>query len=87
MTKPATTYKQQIKILKSRNIIINDEIFCEKILGQLNYYRLIAYMLPYKINDKLYKDVTFEKIYSIYEFDRKLRSLLLGSLRRSRIIG
>ncbi len=69
-----------MEILKSRNIIIKDEKFCLFVLSNLNYYRLTAYMLPFKIGENEYETVDFEKIYAIYECDRKLRSLLLGVL-------
>lgn len=77
MTKPPTTYEQQVELLKARNIIINDNGFCLKALENLNYYRLTAYMLQYKRDDSGYENVSFETVYNIYEFDRKLRSLLL----------
>lgn len=80
MLKKPTTYEIQLNILKSRNIIIEDEDFCLRTLSNLNYYRLTAYMLPYKLSGELYEHVTFEKIYHTYEFDRKLRSLLLTVL-------
>lgn len=47
--KDPKSYKEQIKILKSRNIIIDDDDFATKILKKINYYRFSAYMLTYKI--------------------------------------
>lgn len=86
MVKPATTYENQMLILKSRGIIINDEQFCIDILSHLNYYRLTAYMLPYKINNDKYEAISFEKIYNIYEFDRKLKSLVLSVLEEIELL-
>jgi len=86
MVKNPTSYKEQVEILRSRNIIIDDEEFCISVLSQLNYYRLTSYMLPFKMGDNMYSSVTFEKIYCIYEFDRKLRSLLLGVLEEIEIL-
>jgi len=68
-------------MLKFRGIIIRDEAFCLDILSRLNYYRLSAYLLPYKRGEKeSYDGVTFEKIYNIYDFDRRLSNLLLTTL-------
>lgn len=80
MVKKPTTYEEQMNILKSRNIVIKDEQFCLSVLENLNYYRLTAYMLPFKLNGDNYMNVEFETIYNIYEFDRKLRTLLIGVL-------
>ena len=77
MLKEPKTFEEQIKILESRNISINDKEYCKSVLERLNYYRLTAYMLPFKLDNGLYIEVEFEKIYNIYEFDRKLRSLLI----------
>ena len=75
-----------MEILKSRNIVVNDEQFCVNALSDLNYYRLTAYMLPFKdSNQNTYSPITFEKIYHIYEFDRELRSLLLNVLEEIEI--
>jgi abortive infection bacteriophage resistance protein len=54
MMKPATTYTEQMEILKTRDIVIDDEAFCLDILSQLNYYRLTAYMLPFKADGDRY---------------------------------
>ncbi|NLK63127.1 MAG: Abi family protein [Fusobacteria bacterium] len=72
-----TTYTQQIDILISRNIIINDKSFAIEILKNINYYRMIGYMLTYKSNDK-YENITIENIYKLYNFDKKLRNLIFS---------
>jgi abortive infection bacteriophage resistance protein len=79
--KPPTTFDQQIEILKSRGIVINDSSFARAILERLNYYRFSAYCLPFKKADECYEyGTTFEKVYKIYEFDRKLRNLIYYSI-------
>ena len=79
--KPFNTYKEQISKLSSRGCIITDYNFCEKILKDIGYYRLSAYFLPFKYSDETYhQGLTFNKIYRIYEFDRKLRSILLSAI-------
>lgn len=81
--KPPTTYKEQAELLKSRNLYIENSENAEKVLQRINYYRLTAYGLTLK--DPLNKDQyingsSFNKMLSLYEFDRKLRLLLLGVL-------
>lgn len=46
--KPPLTYEEQVKLLKSRGMIIPDEKRAERLLANISYYRLSAYMLPYK---------------------------------------
>ncbi len=83
MTSPKepTTYQEQIEILRARGCVITDESFCMEKLSVINYYRFSAYFLPFKNSDDSYAPGnTFEKIYHIYEFDRKLRNILLGAI-------
>lgn len=49
-------------------------------LSRINYYRFSAYTLSLKDNDQFHEAITFEHIYNLYEFDRKLRLLLLARL-------
>ena len=79
--KKATTYEEQLEILEQRGIVISDEESCKKILENINYYRLLAYLLPFKIDDQHYQEGTkFLRVYRIYEFDRKLRRVLFSAL-------
>lgn len=76
--KKAITFDEQIDKLKSRGMIIEDEMEAKKILSNINYYRFTAYLLEYKNADDTYKDgITFNKIYNIYTFDKELRILIL----------
>jgi len=76
--KLATTYEQQIELLKSRGLIIEDEAFAKSVLSRLNYYSLTGYLHDFKASPEKYVcGLTFEKIYHIYEFDKRFRNLLL----------
>ena len=76
-----TTYQEQIDLLKRRNIVIEDPECCAAALESVNYYRFTAYFLPFKLGDGCYQEGTrFARVYRIYEFDRKLRSLLFAAL-------
>lgn len=81
--KPPKTYKEQIEIYKSRNLYIEDSEYAEKKLHRVNYYRLSAYGLTMKdpvIKNQYIQGASFKKMLSLYEFDRRLRLLLLGVL-------
>jgi len=84
--KNPTTYKEQLEIMSSRGCIINDPDFCEDVLARVNYYRLSAYFLPFKNPDDSFRDnISFERIFRIYEFDRGLRGLLSSALEVAEI--
>ena len=48
--KPPLTYKEQIELLKSRGLVFDDEQKAELQLSNVSYFRLSAYMLPFKKN-------------------------------------
>lgn len=84
--KKPTTYQEQLDILKSRGIIIDDPNQCIAVLETVNYYRFTAYFLPFKRSDGQYCENTqFSRVYRIYEFDRKLRSVLFAALEEVEI--
>ena len=78
--KKPTTFEEQVKLLKSRGLIIHDEAQAIAILKRVNYYRLSAYMLSYKKEEKLTSEVSIRDVYSLYEFDKKLRNLMMEML-------
>lgn len=83
--KKPTTYGEQIEKLKSRGCFISDEVFCKETLKSINYYRLMAYFLPFKDGDGYAKDTSFHRVYRIYEFDRKLRAILFSAVEEVEI--
>lgn len=81
MLKQSATYERQMAKLKGHGCEIHDEEFCVKVLERISYYRLSAYFLPFKTEDKKYiSGTTFANVYSLYEFDRKLRRLLFSMI-------
>ncbi len=64
-TKPPTTFEEQLSILRSRNLIVEDEEFALSVLRRLNYYRFTGYLLPFKANKNTYVDgTTFGRVYN-----------------------
>jgi abortive infection bacteriophage resistance protein len=77
------TYIEQLNLLKSRGLIINNESKAESYLSQISYYRLSAYYLPFQlVKDTFNKGVTFDNIIHIYSFDRELRLLVFDAIER-----
>lgn len=77
------TVDEQIGILKSRNLTFNRPVLDKKLLTKTNYYTLTGYknLLIQSKNPEIYKhDATFEELYSLYTFDRKLKMLVLELL-------
>ncbi len=87
INKPFKTYNQQLKILRSRNLLIPNGSKAIKILRRENYYAVIngykdIFLDPSHSSD-YYKDGTsFDNIYALYCFDRNLRSILLKYILR-----
>ena len=78
MEKTFKTIDEQIEILKSRNIIINDYDKAYKILSKNNYYYLINGYKDLFIDrpskeEKYIRNTKLEEIYALYEFDKDLK--------------
>lgn len=90
-TKPPLTYYEQVELLKSRGLLIPDEERVIRHLSNISYYRLSAYMLPFKeIKDGSYTDrfiegTTWDDVYNLYLFDRKFRLLVFDAIERLEI--
>ena len=86
--KPATTFKEQVELLEQRGLIITDKDFALDVLSKVNYYRFSAYLLPFKNQESdFYGDkASFNSVYRIYEFDRKLRNLILSAIEPIEIL-
>lgn len=83
--KPALTLAQQVALLQSRGMVIDDTAQAEFYLRHLNYYRLGAYWLPFEADHAthaLRPGTRFEGVLNLYIFDRELRLLLLDAIER-----
>ena len=77
--KEPISYEEQLNKLINRGCTVTDEINAINILKRVNYYRLSAYFLPFKKNDGSYIEPTeFDRVYGIYEFDKRLTAMLCG---------
>ena len=79
--KPPKTYQEQLEILASRGLTINNRAEAELCLSRINYYRISAYAIPFQNpRDTFIPGTTFEQICQLYEFDRQLRLLVSEAL-------
>ncbi|MDQ0232665.1 Abi family protein [Metabacillus malikii] len=81
--KPPTTFKEQVELYKRRKLHVENSENAENILQRVNYYRFSAYGLTLKNphnKDEYANGASFHNMLSLYEFDRRLRLLLLGAL-------
>lgn len=85
-SKPVTTIDEQIKLLKSRGLLISNIDKARLILRNTNYYRLSAYTLPFEkkdinINERLHlfrTDASLDRVIRFYDYDSEIRSLLFS---------
>ena len=84
-TKPPLTYQEQIELLLSRGMRIDNHGRASRFLTHLNYYRLTAYWLPFEEDhtSHIFKPgTTFDQVVEHYIFDRELRLLVMDAIER-----
>ena len=84
-SKPFLELSQQVQLLRERGMQIEDEARAEFYLGQINYYRLAAYWLPFELDHPTHQfrpGTDFDRVLALYVFDRRLRLLLLDAIER-----
>lgn len=92
MDKPFKTFEEQINILKSRNLVIDNEEYVKEILSQINYYNVIngykSIFLKRDLNgilvspEKFKEGTTFEELYSLYQMDFELKKTIFPYILR-----
>lgn len=87
------TISQQRQLLESRGMAVADPAAAERWLNAVGYYRLSGYWYPYRvrrqpaggppvIDDAFQTGTSFERIIELYDFDRKLKLLVLDAIER-----
>jgi abortive infection bacteriophage resistance protein len=83
MSKNFKTLDEQIEILKSKGLIVEDEEFAKEILLRENYFFINGYRLLFmkSQNDKKFVvGATFRELYAMFNFDRQVRNILFKNL-------
>ncbi|EKD44653.1 MAG: hypothetical protein ACD_71C00057G0006 [uncultured bacterium (gcode 4)] len=84
--KPPVAIDKQILLLQSRWLSIVDEKEAIHRLEHTGYFRLSGYFKYYQNDDNTFLDtVTFEQVWDIYIFDRKLRLLTIDAIEKIEI--
>lgn len=86
--KPFRTYREQVSILESRGMEIENRERAERELRTLNYYRLSGYWYTMRKigtdaggdQDVFREGASFDLVMDLYEFDERLRAVILADL-------
>ena len=86
-TKPSLTLAQKIAHLRTRGMTVPDTAQAEHWLRHVSYYRLSAYWLPFEnpkgqAGPRFRAGTHFDTVIALYEFDRKLRLLVMDAIER-----
>jgi len=79
------TSDQHVELLQSRGLVISDEERAKRYLNNVGYFRLTGYMYHLQRNDGSHQfldDVTFDDVILHYQFDKKLRALVIEYFER-----
>ena len=77
------TIDEQVEILKSKGLVITDEVKTKEILLRENYFFLNAYRFVFLRTDgtrKFIPGTTFEELYSLFQFDRQVRNIIFKNI-------
>lgn len=82
------TYGEQVTLLQSRGMSVDDVTWAAATLQQINYYRLSGYWYPFrKLKadgtgrvDTFIADSSLRDVIALYEFDVRLRTAVFASL-------
>ena len=84
--KPALSIEDQISLLESRGLHVDDRAFAYKVLSNVNYYHLEGYWYSFydksKPDHQFYDNVNFSQVVRYFEFDNELRMLLFAAISR-----
>jgi abortive infection bacteriophage resistance protein len=95
-SKPYLTVDQQLALLRSRGLRIDDDLKAKEYLQRIGYYRLSAYGFPFRQSqadvygnsqtlDEFKAGTSFKNITDLYAFDKALRLVVLHALERIEI--
>ncbi len=83
MNKTFKTVSEQVEILKSKGLTINNEEEAKKILLRENYFFLSGYRLLFMQSPStknFIPNTTFEELYALFQFDRHIRNIIFKNI-------
>lgn len=84
----ALSFEEQINLLQSQGLEIEDRNRALQVLRNVSYARLKNYLIPLMADRKSHRfkqGATFEMAYTIYGFDRRLRELIFHEMEKIEI--
>ncbi|MBU0457823.1 Abi family protein [Patescibacteria group bacterium] len=85
-SKPPLSIDDQLSLLQSRGVIVEQEEYARNFLRHVGYYHLSAYCKHYQNHDDVFiEGTTFEQIKDTYTFDRRLILLCFDAIERIEI--
>jgi len=87
--KTPKTFREQVELLKQRNLTIANEERAENILTYISYNRLSNYWFPLLAEpkaDEIFKDgATFDAAFKLYQFDSDFRTITFHAIEQIEI--
>lgn len=91
--KQPLSFARQVRQLTDRGLHVADALLAEETLSRINYYRLSAYWYPFRVrkagnrvDDAFMPGASFERAVELYEFDRRLRLLVMDAIERVEVL-
>jgi abortive infection bacteriophage resistance protein len=85
----------QLRLIKSRGMVVSDDALAQSFLNRIGYYRLSGYWYPYRnstgsgatqvVSDQFRVGTKFSEVVDLYVFDKKLRLLMMDVIERIEI--
>lgn len=90
--KPALTFQEQLSTIQARGMTVSKSDVALRALSSISYYRLSGYWYPFRLRNSdgeassdFESSVSFDDVLMLYEFDRRLRLLVLDALERAEV--
>ncbi|GAA3081000.1 abortive infection bacteriophage resistance protein [Kribbella aluminosa] len=91
-SKPHLSFDDQVQLLKSRGMVIDDPAAAAELLSVIGYYRLSGYWYPYRRqpgprqrDDQFVAGTNFKTVVRLYDADRRLKLHVLDAIERVEI--
>lgn len=83
--KPSLSWDEQVALMVSRGLAVDDDSACARFLAATNYYRFSGYAryfqkAPHLGDDDFRPGTTFDEIRAVYDADEALRNALVRAL-------
>ncbi len=84
---PSLSQERHLSLLESRGLVVPDKQRALHYLTFIGYFRLSGYASRFRKNssDDFISGTTFDDVFNLYKFDRKLRILILDVIKRVEI--